>query len=173
MTPMMKLFEQVEALLPHLLCSPDLWSTLDIEYDTPRVERVWMQLGAIRVLLHVIHPCKEALMHPHPWPSVVKIVSGEYEMGVSSGPTGEGDVIPDPAAIVTLKSGSYYEMSNPQGWHYVKPSAPSMSLMITGTPWPSQGRHSPGKGQNSRGLSKKRQDEIMLIFRQIYSEYNE
>ncbi len=161
---------QVETTLPLLLQSPDLWSTVDVDYEPPRVERVWIQLGPVRVYLHRIHPCKQALMHPHPWPSIVKVISGEYEMGVSYGSTSHGAPVPTPAAIIRLVAGSSYEMSDPNGWHYVKPIGfPSLSLMITGAPWESSGRHTPGKGIEFKQLSESAKLQIMRSFQQEYS----
>ena len=166
---MRDMFERAEKLLPELLEDVSLWSTVDVDYETPRVERVWTQVGPMRINLHRIHPCKEALMHPHPWPSAVAVVHGEYEMGVGFGPSGEGCPVPPLAARVWMVNGSYYEMDHPDGWHYVRPKvSPSLSLMVTGAPWPSEGRHRPGKGLNKKPLSDKKRDEIMNFFRGEY-----
>ena len=95
-----EMFEKAEAILPELLKDEFLWSTVDVDYETPRVERVWTQVGPMRINLHRIHPCKEALMHPHPWPSAVAVVHGEYEMGVGFGPTTVGSPVPRTAAKI-------------------------------------------------------------------------
>lgn len=125
---------RAEDRLPDLLKNADEWNTLDIDYEPPRVERLWQQFeDGYRVLLHRIHPCETALFHPHPWPSAVKIISGLYEMGIGHG-VGAQD--PREAATVHLATGSSYEMIDPDGWHYVRPlGVPSLSVMVTGLPW--------------------------------------
>jgi len=123
------------------------WHTLDVNYHPPRVERLWTQMGKNRLLLHVIHPCtsEEALYHPHPWPSAIHILSGEYEMGLGVkasnfiGPTekfaGKNPKIYEIAKVI-LGAGSYYEMLQKRGWHFVRPiSIPCVSLMLIGEPW--------------------------------------
>lgn len=141
---MLDLLDKALAELPALMESHDGWRSVDVTYHPPRVERIWRQWGENRILLHRIHPCDdgEALMHPHPWPSAVRIMSGRYEMGTA------GTYFPDPDstepeehepawdaihAKVFLGPGSEYEMTEPQGWHYVRPlGAPSDSLMVIG-----------------------------------------
>lgn len=123
-----KLSEAIAAL-PRLLRDPDEWNSLKVDYEYPNVDRVWRQLDDNhRVLLHKIYPCEEgeALLHPHPWPSAVAVMSSGlgrkccYETGV-----GYGDPLGDPppiAAKFTLTGGTSYEMVDPNGWHYVRPT---------------------------------------------------
>lgn len=155
---------RAEALLPDLLKDLEGWQTLDITYEPPRVERLWRQFEeGYRVCLHRIHPCEKALFHPHPWPSAIKILSGTYEMGVGYGLDQE---IPPEAATVYLTAGSYYEMIEPDGWHYVRPlREPSLSVMVTGLPW---GRWSPMPEQKLWALSYTDRDALFERFRQIY-----
>lgn len=126
---MLERLEDIRLRLPALLAEGvDAWESLDIDYELPRVERLWRQVEGLRVYLHKIHPCKTALNHPHPWPSAVEILSGDYEMGLS---LGDAEV-----SRMVLASGSRYEMVNPHGWHYVRPfGPPSLSLMVTAPPW--------------------------------------
>ena len=67
-----------------LLEKPEIWNSLDVDYHPPRVERIWCQYGDYRIYLHFIHACKpgEALYHSHPWPSVMHVIEGTYEMGI-------------------------------------------------------------------------------------------
>lgn len=122
------------------------WNSLHVTYHPPRVERLWIQWGSNhRLFLHRIHPCEkgEALFHPHPWPSAVHIVRGRYEMGIAGTSIIDEPLIGEegPAwdaehARVILGSGSSYEMTEPQGWHYVRPlDAPVDSIMLTGAPY--------------------------------------
>ena len=86
---MLHLLHAIEADLPLLLTNTDGWASLDIDYHPPRVERVFRDLDGARVSLHVIHPCEpeQALFHPHPWPSAMRVLSGTYEMGVGASHT--------------------------------------------------------------------------------------
>jgi len=114
------------------------WNSLDIDYHPPRVERLWTQIETMRLMIHRIHPVaaldnKEALFHPHPWPSAVQILSGAYEMGIGYG----AGVEPPPVAAKTvLRVGSSYSMTDKNGWHYVAPlQNPSLSVMLIDAPW--------------------------------------
>ena len=84
---MLDVLEAVEQKLPELLRDEAGWNSLFIDYHPPTVERLWRTWGEYRVSLHRIHPCERgtALFHPHPWPSAMRILSGEYEMAVGYG----------------------------------------------------------------------------------------
>lgn len=127
--------------LRDLLRQPFLWKSKKIRYETPHVDRVWMQLDdTTRLFVHRIHPCEVALSHPHPWPSAVLLLSGSYEMGIAHGhPQGDPffpGAVPPLAAIVDVHAPSGYEMTHPWGWHYVKPREVVYSVMLTGRPFP-------------------------------------
>ena len=66
----------VERGLPALLRDEGAWKSLLVDYHPPTVERLWRPWGAGRVYLHRIHPCAraEALFHPHPWPSAMRVL---------------------------------------------------------------------------------------------------
>lgn len=135
------------------------WNSVDVTYEDPHVERLWLPLGENRLNLHCIHPCKKPLIHPHPWPSAVKILTGKYLMGV--GTMGSND----PTATMVLREGSSYEMLDPIGWHYVQPlDGCSFSVMLTGRPWPANGIKHPGRGKNEP-LSEYRKSTLWGIFR--------
>lgn len=136
---MLKLLAQAEAELPELLKWLDGWTSLDVDYEPPRVERLWRPFHEDhRLYLHRIHPCETALFHPHPWPSAIKVVTGGYEMAVGYGPGGRPPRI---AATIQLAPGSSYEMLDPDGWHHVLPTVETLSIMVTGPKWD---RWSPG-----------------------------
>ena len=107
--------------------------TMYIDYHKPYVKRIWFQHGDYRVFLHKIEQCTEsaeALYHPHPWKSAVKIISGTYEMGVGHSSTED---VPKTDCKLILKPGTIYEMMESDGWHYVSPKdGDSFSLMVTG-----------------------------------------
>lgn len=129
---MLDILHEVEGRLGTLLRSAEL-HTMYIDYHPPFVSRIWLQHGPYRVYLHKIEPCKaslDALYHPHPWQSAIRIVQGRYEMGVGHSAT--HDVPPTDCKLV-LPAGTSYEMVEQDAWHYVNPiDAPVFSLMVTG-----------------------------------------
>lgn len=127
--------QQIERVkLYDLLCDVSIWKSLDINYHPPHVERLWCQLGKYRLYLHFIHPCRreDALFHPHPWPSAIHVIEGQYEMGMGFGP---GLKEPEVFSTILTSGGMYYEMPHRDGWHYVRPLSVSSSVMLTGEPW--------------------------------------
>jgi hypothetical protein len=163
---MIKVLHEVEQKLPELLREISLWNSVDITYHPPRVERLWRQYGDSRIYLHCIHPCttEEALLHPHPWPSAMRIVKGIYEMGI--GYAKGMDTPPPIPATVFLHPPSEYEMTDPNGWHYVRPiNGCVYTLMVTSTPWK---RESPKSTEPLVALPEKRKKEIINIFLNRY-----
>ncbi len=162
---MLDVLAEVEAELPVLLQSSESWASLNINYHPPMVERVHRRWREYRVYLHRIHPCQpgEALFHPHPWPSAMRILSGVYEMGVGYG---AGNSTPPQAARIISAGDMRYEMTDPDAWHYVRPvDAVAMTLMVTGPPWD---RWSPGSRENLQPLANDAVEEILTSFRQFY-----
>lgn len=163
---MLELLYQAQKELPRLLQLED-WNSVDVTYHAPRVERVWRPWNENRISLHVIHPCNsgEDLFHPHPWPSAMKIVRGYYEMVIGYG---EGIEPPSVACKVILTPGSYYEMTNKNGWHGVRPiENPCYTVMISGSPW---NREMPEEPKTKQGpLPPERVREILTQFRYHYS----
>lgn len=162
---MLNILYALERDLPKLLADESKWKSLLIDYHPPRVERLWREWYEYRVYLHRIHPCtrEEALFHPHPWSSAIRIVSGTYEMGVGYA---SGDTPPPAAATLMLGPGSAYEMIHPDGWHYVRPiGVPSLSVMVTGTPW---GRSAPKSDTPLKELPENNKAELFSLFRTKY-----
>lgn len=159
-----------------LLDTPDDWNTLDVDYEPPRVERLWTEFEDGRLYLHKIHPCDKALYHPHPWPSAIKITWGRYEMAVGyhRGMPGEnqhhaGQTPPPPpfASLLVLVPGSTYEMIRPGGWHYVRPLGyPSYSIMVTGPKW--RGVWSPKVDRKLEPLDDLTKASMLESFRSFY-----
>lgn len=122
----------IEKLLPGLFETVELRS-MYIDYHKPFVSRIWFQFDKFRVYLHKIESAGEsvdALYHPHPWKSAIRILKGTYEMGVGHSAT-ENSPISD--VVAHLTPGVAYEMVSQDGWHYVNPlNEPVYSLMITG-----------------------------------------
>ena len=135
---MINLLKNVEEDLLEFLQDENIkFHTMYIDYHYPYVKRIWFQYASWRVYLHCIEAFptegdgyKDALFHPHPWQSVVKLIHGEYEMGVGHSETNE---IPKIDCKLFLSAGSNYEMTEENGWHYVYPIDKDVySLMITG-----------------------------------------
>jgi hypothetical protein len=166
MGQMLNALHDIEQRLPALLRDRDGWKGVDITYHPPRVERLWRQEGSLRVSLHRIHPCRaeEALLHPHPWPQAIKVLSGMYEMGVGSSPSLETP----PIVCRLLSSGPLeYEMEHPDGWHYVRPiDEPSLSIMVTGVPWK---REVIKSSHPLRELDESQRNSLFALFSEWYS----
>ena len=162
---MLDILYAVENELPMLLHDEDTWNSLYVDYHPPIVERLWLPWGDYRVNLHRIYPCArdEALFHPHPWPSAMRVLSGEYEMAVGYG---KGETAPSIAALMIASGDFRYEMTDPDGWHYVRPlREPTMSLMVTGKPWD---RPSPKSGKPLQQLSVEQRSAMFQFFREQY-----
>ncbi len=152
------------------------WNTLDVDYEPPRVERLWREFEDGRLYLHRIHPCEKALYHPHPWPSAVKIITGSYEMGIGYHVWGgrpatwmrvptSNEIVGAPpyASLQVLTAGCTYEMIRPGGWHYVRPlGGTSYSIMVTGPKW--DGLWSPKANHKLNPLSSVAKEEILEAF---------
>jgi len=162
---MLDVLRAAERDLPELLRDAAGWNSVFIDYHPPIVERMWRRWGDYRLSLHRIHPCGpgEALFHPHPWPSAMRILSGEYEMAVGYG---KGETPPPVAALMIAAGDFCYEMTDPDAWHYVRPlGGPALTLMVTGKPWD---RPSPKSDKPLRPLTEAEKAVILQFFRQRY-----
>ena len=132
---MLNLLATALAELPALLETPDGWTGLRIDYHPPFVDRAWRPWRDRRLSIHRIHPCApgDALFHPHPWPSAMRVLEGRYEMAIGYGP---GLVAPPIAARLIIGPGTDYSMPHRDAWHDVRPlGGPTLSVMLSGPPW--------------------------------------
>jgi len=127
---------QIKKILPQLItekATSNEIKTLYIDYHKPFVSRIWFIHNDLRVFLHKIEPCDEsleALYHPHKWDSAMEILKGSYEMGIGHS---ESNNMPKTDCKLILHTGTQYEMTEPNGWHYVNPiSQSAFTLMVTG-----------------------------------------
>lgn len=161
---MLDVLHAAEKELPDLMEDESRWSSLLIDYHPPTVERIWTQWGDYRINLHLLHDCEaqEALFHPHPWPSAMKIVDGKYMMEI-----GFGKDEPKNRMKVLLTAGSEYEMTDPDQWHAVipVPSFDALTVMVTGKPWD---RPSPKSEKVLTPLSNQRFIDLLSFFRMHY-----
>ena len=164
----------IEKQLPELLEERAAWQSMDVNYVPPRVERLWRQVDDIRICLHRIHPCEKALIHPHPWPSAVRVIQGSYEMVVGTGnmeqlANTQGNFS---VAKFILAPGSAYEMVEENSWHNVKPlNESSYSLMIMGPKYREADRidHTRyGQGKSFKTLEQSAIDELLDFFGKHY-----
>src|SRR4051812_30799875 len=162
---MLDILARAETELPALLQHPARWNSLDINYHPPFVERLWTTWSDYRISLHRIQPCEpsDALFHPHPWPSAMRILDGTYEMAIGFG---AGSKTP-PIASRIIASGDFrYEMTHEDAWHYVRPiDRPAMTIMVTGKPWR---RDAPSSSEPLPRLDEARRDGVFAWFRTRY-----
>ncbi len=159
---MLDVLARIEQALPRLLQDETAWHSLLVDYHPPTVERLWTPWREFRVYLHRIHPCErgEASFHPHPWPSAMRLLEGDYEMAVGFG---AGLEPPPVAALIIVRSDSRYEMTHPDSWHYVRPlSRPTLSVMVTGAPW---SRETSGSTKRLRPLPVEQAADLLRCFR--------
>lgn len=166
--------EILKSLIPDIINSldkyPEDWNTLDVDYFPPRVERLYTKIGEYRVYLHTIHTTnEECLYHKHKWPAAFYQLSGSYEMGITYSKeeisSEEAHKLPTLSKLI-LNKGSFYEMTQTDCLHYVKPlSKVSHSIMITKDLYPESNtirKESVDKKLN--GLSEGRKVELIKTF---------
>lgn len=160
--------QQIERLkLYDLLCDVSIWKSLNVNYHPPHVERLWCQLGDYRISLHFIHPCKreDSLFHPHPWPSAIHVLEGEYEMGMGFG---AGLKEPEIFSTIVSQGSMYYEMPHKDGWHYVRPTTSVCgSVMLSGKPWDREMPASEEVGE----LSGLHNDRVVMMLEYFKGKY--
>lgn len=115
---------------------PSLWRSIVINRRKPHTYRAFLQLGDSRICLHRFEACEPAdsFAHPHPWPSAMLILSGEYEMVVGHTPD-LSSTEPTEVIRLALSAGSIYHMRERQTWHQVIPRSTCYSLMVNGPRW--------------------------------------
>lgn len=163
-----RLHQAEDRLAKDLLDNVEDWQSLDVDYDSPRVERLWRQLGEDRVYVHRIHPCPRgtALYHSHPWPSAVRLILGGYDMDVGYGRLHPMTDTPPPiACTLSLAAGSEYEMLDEHSWHSVTPHLPTYSIMVTGPRWTADYK---GKGQSTSPLTPEMKSSLFNVFKKYY-----
>lgn len=138
---MIKQLNNIIKILPDLIKHPEKWDSLIINRRKPFTYRAFHifkggEFDGIRVCLHKFDPCDEveAFFHPHPWPSAMMVLVGQYKMRVG----GDDDLNcskPSIFAELILAPGSQYSMADPGGWHSVQPLETCYSVMVNGPPW--------------------------------------
>lgn len=118
-----------------LYSKPQDWKGLKIDYVEPHVNGLTMQFLHYRIHLHVISKCEnKPLFHKHRWPAKFYLIRGSYEMGITYS---EKEISSEEAhnlpvlCKTIMHSNSYYEMTQTDTLHYVKPLSNCYSIMIT------------------------------------------
>jgi len=156
-----------------LLNNPNIWESKDVDYTTPRVERVWLPINDKRLSLHVIHPCEDgsAYMHSHVWETAMFVlpIGGLYEhtIGVRAWDQDGGDQVDYIACKQIVEGAMYYEMMEETAIHSVRPiSQPVFTIMLSGMPiWKGNSCTLPKKLVS---LSDERKKEILLTFKNYF-----
>ena len=130
-----------------------LWGSLVINKRKPHTYRAYLQHEDYRICLHRFEACEpeDSFAHPHPWPSSMVVLSGEYEMAVghtSDLTSGEQSHV----IRVKLSAGSTYDMMDRETWHQVIPRSQCYSLMVNGPRWENAHRYAPSTG--GKGLEE-------------------
>lgn len=167
-----EVLKSLESDIKELLNKPEVWSTLDVDYFPPRVERLWTIHKGYRIFLHTIHPTdKTCLYHKHRWPAAFKQLSGSYEMGITYS---EDEISSDYAYdIPTLvrfivSPGSYYEMTQTDCLHFVKPQGElSNSIMITKDMYPESEFRKESLTVELTSLDESRKIEILDLYKKL------
>lgn len=137
---MIRKLQEIElSEINHLLSCDGIWESLDIDYIPPKVERIWTQYNSeYRLMIHKIYPCeeKDALFHPHPWKSAVRVLpigNGTYKHNIG---TLSEDGLPEILCTTEVTGGGmYYEMLDKFSCHSVIPiNEPIYTIMLIGKP---------------------------------------
>ena len=164
-----EILKSLEPDIKKLIEDPSIWKTLDVDYFPPRVERLYTDYKGSRIFLHAIHPTdKPCLFHKHKWPAAFKQIFGSYEMGITYSKdevsSDEAYLLPTIARFI-INEGSYYEMTQTDCLHFVKPMDNiSMSIMITKDLYPEASFRKESLDVKLEEISEKRKLDLLIFF---------
>lgn len=167
-----EILKSLEGNIKSLLNLPKIWKTLDVDYFPPRVERLYTDYRGYRIFLHTIHTTDEpCLFHKHRWPAAFKQVKGSYEMGITYSEkevsSEEAYNLPTLSRFI-INEGSYYEMTQTDCLHYVKPlNEVSCSIMITKDLYPEAEFRKESLDRKLEELSEIRKIEILNFYKNV------
>ena len=159
------LLAEVESELPERIAKGDFRS-MHVTYAKPYVERLFYSRGEHRVFLHRIDSCtlEEALWHPHPWPSLIKVLDTEGGLYRHS--------VGDRTSVFALQTGTAsvlrpitYTMLEQKAFHSVSTDKSSWSVMITGPRW-----SPPEPSKHQAVIAQTRVRELLERWSVIYPE---
>ncbi len=131
---MLNILKAVESVLPELLREASSWKGLYADSEKPHLKRLWRQWNEYRVNLHHFTACEpeEEFPHPHPWQMAVRILEGNYVMGL--GKSSDLTVVP-PLTYRNYNPGDCYEMLGSDEWHAIRPLGDeALTIMVSGPP---------------------------------------
>ena len=169
--------KMLEPVIKNLLQDESNWDSLDVDYFPPRVERLYAKYGDYRIFLHVIHKPNEdetCLYHKHRWAAAFKMLKGSYEMGITHCEdeitSDVAHFIPDLAKFIIAEN-SYYEMTQTDALHYVKPvSQVSYSIMATCGLYPEAVFRKEVVNKELQKLSDERKSKLLCEFRELLNK---
>lgn len=152
---------------------PGRWGSIVINKRKPHTYRAFLPHEDSRICLHRFEPCEpeDSFAHPHPWPSSMLILSGEYAMRVGHTPDLESGE-PSPVIELQLSAGSIYHMHDRHTWHQVVPRTTCYSLMVNGPRWEQAHRRAPST--SGKGLEPMSEDvlrEHLTLCREFIGDY--
>ncbi|HEU5114151.1 MAG TPA: hypothetical protein VFT82_00095 [Candidatus Paceibacterota bacterium] len=131
---MIEILKKVESSLPALLADQSAWKGIYADSEKPHLSRLWRQWGEYRINLHHFTECEaiEEFPHPHPWQMAVRILEGNYLMGLGKGSNPD---IPPALCYQEYKPGDCYEMLDADEWHAIRPlGGEALTIMVSGPP---------------------------------------
>lgn len=152
---------------------PSRWGSIVINKRKPHTYRAFLQHEDTRICLHRFEACdpEDSFAHPHPWPSSMLILSGEYDMAVAHTPDLKSNE-PSPVIHVTLGAGSIYHMNDRHTWHQVIPRTRCYSLMVNGPRWENAHRRAPStSGKGLEEMTNEVLSEHLANCRELLSRY--
>lgn len=129
---MICVLKTVETILPVLLADESLWRGLYADSEKPYLKRLWLQWYQYRINLHHFTACAstEEFPHPHPWQMAVRILEGNYSMGLGRG---QDLVMPPKLTYKKYEPGDCYEMLEVDEWHAIRPLGDeALTIMVSG-----------------------------------------
>jgi hypothetical protein len=163
---MIDVLKTIESILPTLLAEESTWKGLYADSAKPHLQRLWRLWYQYRINLHYFTACgsEEEFPHPHPWKMAVRILEGNYLMGIGRGSNPE---VPPVLTYKEYKPGDCYEMLGADEWHAIRPLGDeALTIMVSGPAVYSENKVWSNKP--SRDLTS---SERSVLFERIKSHY--
>lgn len=124
----------------------EYWTKQNVIVDNYDFVRFWSNLDAYgapgwRLSLHKLTPQSGWLkMHNHPWPFIVYVLEGSYEMRLAFGDEDDYENVysldqpPTAHSSIHFAGPAKYEMLDGRAWHAIRPTLTTYSLMLSAPP---------------------------------------
>lgn len=163
---MIHVLKTIESILPTLLNEESEWKGLYADSEKPHLKRLWRQWYQYRINLHNFTACEatEEFPHPHPWRIAVRILEGNYLMGLGRG---SNLLTPPPLTYKEYKPGDCYEMIDEDEWHAIRPiGSEALTIMVSGLPI-----YERNKVHSNRPSRELTLEERSVLFERIRGHY--